>query len=647
MNKKNKNKDKMWTKTNRERFKSGAVLLATMAVASLVAFSDFNTSLFKASILDFPEHQPFNGTVYPVQKVPDWVHLKSENWNKSYSELSESDLVNIPYYDPNQLKISTDNLKWGNVNDDKIRNAKITYSVPYMGNYKLDGLENVGSHLAVDIKIPMETPIFSIANGTVIKSSVQSSGFGSHIVVMHNNFPLPDESTGTIYSSYSHLGNVLVNSGDVVKKGQQIGLSGNSGTATTPHLHFQIDNDEPSWHPFWPFTWQEASDAGYDFFSALNAGLGKDKALATTVSPVKYVQDHLDASAVVTIADTPPTLSINSGSGTNTSGTKVVPKASSYVSSTGETPDVDSGSSDVEVIVDSGNEVQVDVADPVAETPVLRFVIEVNSQYHIGQDSEFSILLRDQFGNVYKNGFRDFITVVSDKGFVTPKNTILNFTGFNSSGENLNSFQRMTVGKDRLKITYDGETYYSDYFEVLEEGAAGSFSDVPVNHRNYEAINYLVGSNIVKGYSDGSFKPAQTVNRAEALKFVVLGNKLGLESGDLSFSDVNRSEWYWDYLYTAKRASIIDGYPDGTFKPANTVNRAEFLKILFNGLDIEVASSISEAPYDDVPVDAWFSPYFAEAKSLGIFDEVSTISPAGGMSRGEVAEAMYRLMKRG
>ncbi|MDA1061062.1 MAG: M23 family metallopeptidase, partial [bacterium] len=290
----------MWTKSTKLRFRGGLLALGTLLVASVVGLSD-STWLYKASILDWPEHEPFDGTVYPVQMVPDWVGLDSSKWDLPYSELDESDLVAIPVYDPTKLSTSTDDLVWGDPDDNILRNAKITYSTPYLGNYELDGIEGAGSHPAVDIKIPEGTPIFAIANGTVIKISNQSSGFGNHIVLQHNNFPDPNGSSATIvlYSSYNHNSANLVSEGDVVKKGQQIALSGSTGTATTPHLHFQIDNDQAPWHPFWPFTWAEVSEAGLNFFSAVNEGLGRESARLTTVNPLNYVQTYLDVKSGV------------------------------------------------------------------------------------------------------------------------------------------------------------------------------------------------------------------------------------------------------------------------------------------------------------------------------------------------------------
>ena len=115
----------------------GFLILIGSVILSLSLLSGNISHLLQTSILGYPEHEPFDGTVYPIQKVPDWVGLDFEKWDYDYNSLSDNDLIDIPYYYANQLKVSTDDLQWGDPTDDAIRNAKITYSVPYMGNYLL------------------------------------------------------------------------------------------------------------------------------------------------------------------------------------------------------------------------------------------------------------------------------------------------------------------------------------------------------------------------------------------------------------------------------------------------------------------------------------------------------------------------------
>ncbi|MEK7529045.1 MAG: M23 family metallopeptidase, partial [Patescibacteria group bacterium] len=286
------------------------VLIAVSFLTLLIYF--FGTDareLFTNLVNPLPEHEAFNGTTYPIKNIPDWVSLTEAERKAPYEQIPESKLMDMPYYSPARLATDMTSLEWNNTAHDAIRNEKITYSVPYLGNYKLDGYEYVGSHAAVDIKAPDGTPIYAMANGVVSKAADLTSGFGSHVVILHRDFPSLENQNEkvTLYSAYAHLSKILVSEREVVKKGQLIGFVGHSGVATTSHLHFQMDRDTVAWHPYWPFTSSEASAAGLSFFEAINAGLGKNRGLENTVHPMDYVQRYLSQGALIASTTTPST----------------------------------------------------------------------------------------------------------------------------------------------------------------------------------------------------------------------------------------------------------------------------------------------------------------------------------------------------
>lgn len=87
-------------------------------------------------------------------------------------------------------------------------------------------------HRGIDLRARMKTPVFSTADGVVkYVQNKDRGGFGKAVMVMHNY---------GFETVYAHLSLAKVKVGEVVKKGQLLGLSGNSGISTAPHLHYEV-----------------------------------------------------------------------------------------------------------------------------------------------------------------------------------------------------------------------------------------------------------------------------------------------------------------------------------------------------------------------------------------------------------------------
>lgn len=184
---------------------------------------------------------------------------------------------------------------------------------------------------------------------------------------------------------------------------------------------------------------------------------------------------------------------------------------------------------------------------------------------------------------------------------------------------------------------------------AIMTGTQTDFTDVTDSNANYTAIMYLKAHGVIGGYPDGSFKPDQVVNRAEALKIILLGSGIEVAPAvDLEpFRDITRTEWYAPYVAKAKELAIVEGYEDGTFKPAQTVNLVENLKILLLTQKTDLSTlSVTGDPYADAYADQWYATYVQYAKNKNLIDSDAgnMIYPAQGMTRAKLAEAMYRLM---
>ncbi|MDR6976659.1 murein DD-endopeptidase MepM/ murein hydrolase activator NlpD [Streptomyces sp. 3330] len=91
------------------------------------------------------------------------------------------------------------------------------------------------THSGQDFAVPSGTKVVAAHGGTVVKAGGNGAGdgpaYGNAIVIKHAN---------GVYSQYAHLSRIHVKVGQIVKTGQKIALSGNTGNSSGPHLHFEI-----------------------------------------------------------------------------------------------------------------------------------------------------------------------------------------------------------------------------------------------------------------------------------------------------------------------------------------------------------------------------------------------------------------------
>lgn len=98
-----------------------------------------------------------------------------------------------------------------------------------------------------------------------------------------------------------------------------------------------------------------------------------------------------------------------------------------------------------------------------------------------------------------------------------------------------------------------------------------------------EAVNLMVYRGVFKGYDDGSFKPQQVISREEMVAAIIRTFSSSLNGMTLPYTDAHMvSEWAKTYVEKATALSLVEGYPDGSFKPQQTITRAEASKIVYN-----------------------------------------------------------------
>ncbi len=122
---------------------------------------------------------------------------------------------------------------------------------------------------------------------------------------------------------------------------------------------------------------------------------------------------------------------------------------------------------------------------------------------------------------------------------------------------------------------------------VLTMGIATAFAtypDVPSTANYAEAVNILTNLGIFQGTDDGTFKPDNTITRAEVAAIIVRALDLDEQKGTTPFTDVPADHWAAGYINTAYAKGVINGCGDGTFLPGGEVTYEQAVKMIVAAL---------------------------------------------------------------
>jgi len=180
-----------------------------------------------------------------------------------------------------------------------------------------------------------------------------------------------------------------------------------------------------------------------------------------------------------------------------------------------------------------------------------------------------------------------------------------------------------------------------------------TFKDIPSGSPVAEAAEYLRGVGVLSGYPDGTFRPGQKVNRAEAIKIIIAPLLKAEALSQLTttpFTDIKTGDWYLPYVEAARQNSIVDGPPAKTaFNGTKPVTKMELIKMILLAyrIDPNSYSEISLPLSSDVPdPTAWYYPYlrYAITASMTMITNEGTFDPGRELTRGDTALILYRFL---
>ncbi|OCS92387.1 S-layer homology domain-containing protein [Caryophanon latum] len=172
--------------------------------------------------------------------------------------------------------------------------------------------------------------------------------------------------------------------------------------------------------------------------------------------------------------------------------------------------------------------------------------------------------------------------------------------------------------------------------------AAQVFPDVPTTHGHFETINELAERNIVQGFPDGTFKPGQAVTRGQAAKMIA--GILGLDTVNVenpNFTDIKTSFQYYGAIAALVDEGIIDGYEDGTYRPDATLTRGHMAKILTRAFKLEQDENV--APFTDIALSEYRNDIEAlYDHGVTVGTTATTYSPRENVTRAQLASFIIR-----
>lgn len=164
--------------------------------------------------------------------------------------------------------------------------------------------------------------------------------------------------------------------------------------------------------------------------------------------------------------------------------------------------------------------------------------------------------------------------------------------------------------------------------------ADAAFKDLSGSSYATEVQN-LADRKFIEGYSDGTFRPYQAINRAEFLKLIMSGNGIPTPSGTGNcFSDV-QNQWFAPYVCKAVQMGFVQGYADKTFKPGQSINVVEAFSIATKVFQLPVPASKSG--------EAWFEQYVDYYHNNNVFSKYS-YDPGRAFTREETAHLLYMIL---
>ncbi len=562
------------------------------------------SSFLYGSVLQYQNIQqdPFDGTLYPIEFVPDPFLTSYEERKWKFVDIDITKFIKIPKYDPNifikdpeQFSPMSDEYK-------QVLTQRIIYTVPYLWTYELDYREYAGSHPGIDIIAPRGTPVKNIANGVVVWVWNQASGFWKYILVRHNNLTLENGEKKDIYVLYAHLDSIWVSEWVKVAKWDVIGNVWDTGTATTPHLHFQIDVETAPFHPFWPFTSAQMREAWVSFFGWVTTWLWKQEALLHTIHPLRFVHNYMSQN---------PITQVKPWTDVTFLGNNLLDLIESNMLVEESVEPIIEEHSQWSSIIDLEEEI---VSEPETEETTL-------SQTEILQEQ----IIRNEVLLLTTESQLNLVDSIAIQQLTLPENTQM---------DRENSLQSDVLDtEDKI-------------WDIEKPLPVTWFYDIAEDYEFLPQLKYFHDKNIIQWFHDSTFRPYNQLTRIEAFKIMFLSfDKTPIEGQSSKFDDIQTQSWENTYVNVWLELWIFSA-ENSKFYPFREITKAEALKtiLLLSWINLDNYETIYEIA--DINQTDWVYKYVAYALDNNLIElQENHFYPTQALNREEFIVLLYKLLQ--
>ena len=183
--------------------------------------------------------------------------------------------------------------------------------------------------------------------------------------------------------------------------------------------------------------------------------------------------------------------------------------------------------------------------------------------------------------------------------------------------------------------------------QLVSEKPEELFSDMNSGHWALDAVKELCAKGYISGYPDGTFRPSANIKKEEFVKIIcsVFNLKYGGETDSL-YSDVNKNDWFYEYVMAASENGVVNGTSEDIFGSGGDITREEMAVIAYrameNGGYVFEDSGITFD--DDKDISEWAKNQIGKMSGAGILNGYENkFNPKGNASRAEAAAMLRRV----